>query len=140
MKQDWETATVHYVDGIFGPGMGRRHVAFLRRLECESLRQTILSYHPLEADTRWLSLQENYLLGMCVLCAGGHLDTAAMFAKTLMHLDVPKGKILESISRMSMWIGGLPAAEAAFKIQRAVAEYERQGLRSMAVWFPEEAQ
>jgi alkylhydroperoxidase/carboxymuconolactone decarboxylase family protein YurZ len=130
-------ATIQYVDRLFGLGMGERHVRFLDRLQNPALREMILRYHAVEADTRWLSLEENYLIGMCVLCAGGQLDTAAMFAKTLLHLGVDKGKINEAIGRLAMWVGGLPAAEAAFAIQRAVKEYEREGLASLRVWFPE---
>jgi hypothetical protein len=130
-------ATADYVDRIFGPGMGERHVQFLRRLENDALREMILRYHAVEADTRWLSLEENYLIGMCVLSAGGQLDTAAMFAKTLLHLGVSRHKVLAAVGRLAMWIGGLPAAEAALRIQRALGEYERSGVASMAVWFPE---
>lgn len=129
--------TVEYVDGIFGPGMGRRHLRFLERLENSALRQLILSYHAIEGDSRWLSLEENYLLGMCTLCATRDFATAAMFAKTLMHLGVDKRKILEAAGRLSMWIGGLPAAEASFVVQKAIHEYEAGGISSMAVWFPE---
>jgi hypothetical protein len=136
-EQDPLQATAQYVERIFGPGMGERHLHFLRRLENDALRDMILRYHAVEADTRWLSLEENYLIGMCVLCAGGQPDTAAMFAKTLLHLGVSKHKVLEAVARLAMWIGGLPAAEATLRIQRAVGEYERNGLGSMAVWFPE---
>jgi hypothetical protein len=38
-----------------------------------------------------------------------------------------------------MWIGGLPATEASFVIQRAIREYEKEGLASLGVWFPPEA-
>lgn len=137
-QSDPTVATEVYVDRIFGPGMGSRHLRFLRRLQNDALRETILRYHAVEADERWLSIEENYLLGTCVLCATGHLDTAAMFAKTLCHLRVPEERILEAVGRLSMWIGGLPAAEASLRIQRALAEYRREGLASLAVWFPEE--
>lgn len=130
-------ATIEYVDRLFGPGMGARHLRFLERLQNDALREMILRYHAVEADTRWLSIEENYLLGMCVLCAGGQFDTAAMFAKTLLHIGTSKHKVLEAVGRLGMWIGGLPAAEAAFKIQRAVTEYERDPIGSLCVWFPE---
>lgn len=133
-----EDATVQYVERLFGAGMGERHLRFLRRLENAPLREMILRYHAVEADTRWLSIEENYLLGMCVLCASGHFDTAAMFAKTLRHLGVDRRKILEAVGRTAMWVGGLPAAEAALRMQRAVTEYERLGVASLAIWFPEE--
>jgi hypothetical protein len=129
-------STLDYVDRIFGPGMGARHLLFLERLENAALRETILRYHALEADTRWLSLEENYLIGVCVLCTAQQFDTAAMFTKTLLHLGTPKQKILEAVGRLHMWVGGLAAAQASFLVQRAIREYERTGLDSMAVWFP----
>lgn len=131
-------ATERYVDGIFGEGTGRRHVRFLDRIENPALREMIHRYHGLEADTRALSLEENYLIGMCVLAALGRDATAAMFAKTLLALGTPKEKLLEATARLSMWIGGLPAAEASFVVQRAVREYESAGLDSLAAWFPPE--
>lgn len=129
--------TIAYVDRIFGPGMGARHVRFLERLENDALRDAIHAYHAIEGDTRWLSLEENYLLGTCVLCALREFDTACMFAKTLLHLGTPKQKILEAVARSAMWVGGLPAAHASLLVQRAIREYERSGLESMAVWFPQ---
>jgi hypothetical protein len=129
--------TIEYVDQIFGSGMGARHLRFLERLENPTLRATILGYHAIESDTRWLSLEDNYLLGMCVLCAAQQLETASLFAKTLLHLGTPKQRILEAVGRLSMWVGGLPTATAAFAIQRAIREYERDGLASLSVWFPE---
>ncbi|HEV8548284.1 MAG TPA: hypothetical protein VGQ57_04630 [Polyangiaceae bacterium] len=135
---DPELSTERYVDAIFGPGTGRRHLRFLERIVPEGLRDMILRYHALEGDTRHLSLEENYLLGLAVLCALGRYDTAAMFAKTLLHLGTKREKVLEAVGRLAMWIGGLPAAEASFRIQRAIADYEREGLASLAVWLPEE--
>jgi hypothetical protein len=129
--------TIAFVDRIFGAGMGERHVRFLERLDDDTLREMIHGYHVIERDTQWLSLEENYLLGMCTLCTTGHLGTAAMFAKTLMHMGVPKQKLLAAVGRLAMWIGGLPAAEASLCIQKAIREYEREGLASMAVWFPD---
>lgn len=130
--------TEGYVDRIFGPGAGERHLRFLERIAHPGLRDMVLRYHGLEADTTHLSLEENYLIGLAVLAALGRFDTAAMFAKTLLHLGTPKEKLLETGARLSMWIGGLPAVEASFRIQRAIAEYERDGLGSLAVWFPDE--
>jgi len=129
--------TVTYVDGLFGEGTGKKHLRFLERIQNPALREQIYRYHALEANTAELSLEENYLLGLAVLCAVGRYDTAGMFAKTLLHLGVRKEKLLEAVARLSMWIGGLPAVEAAFRIQRAIAEYEREGLASLAVWLPE---
>ncbi len=129
-------STVEYVDRLFGEGMGERHLRFLERLPNEHLREMILRYHAVESDTTWLSIEENYLLGMCTLCATGNYDTAAMFAKTLLHLGAPKQKLMEACGRLAMWVGGLPAAEASFRIQKAIREYERSGVESMALWFP----
>ena len=131
--------TIAFVDRLFGPGMGVRHVRFLERIENRALRDTIHDYHAIEAETAWVSIEENYLLGMCTLCAIRNFDTAAMFAKTLMHLGVAKQRILEVTARLSMWVGGLAAADASFVIQRAIREYEATGLESMAVWFPKES-
>jgi hypothetical protein len=130
--------TEKYVESIFGPGTGAAHVRFLERIENPALREMIHRYHMLEADTSQLSLQENYLLGMCVLCSQRDYVAAALFAKTLLHLGVRKEKLLEAGARLAMWIGGLPAVDASFAIQKAIREYEQEGLGSLGVWFPGE--
>jgi hypothetical protein len=130
--------TEAYVESIFGAGTGEAHVRFLDRIQNEALREMIHRYHTLEADTSQLSLQENYLIGMCVLCSQRDYTTAALFAKTLLHLGVPREKLLEATARLSMWIGGLPAVDASFAIQKAIREYEKEGLGSLGVWFPPE--
>ncbi len=127
-----------YLDGLFGAGAGRRHAAFVDRLASPALRETLHTYHVLEADTRWLSVEENYLLGMVVLCAQRAYAPAAMFAKTLMHLGVAREKITEATARLTMWVGGIPAAEAAAHVQKAIREYEKDGFASLAAWFPGE--
>jgi alkylhydroperoxidase/carboxymuconolactone decarboxylase family protein YurZ len=127
-----------YLDGLFGAGAGARHAAFIERLASPLLRETLHGYHVIEADTRHLSVQENYLLGMVVLCAQRAYGPAAMFAKTLMHLGVSRDKLLEAMARLSMWVGGIPAAEAAAHIQKAIREYETRGVASLEAWFPEE--
>ncbi len=119
------------------PAAALRTCASSSASKTPALREQILRYHALEADTRQLSLEENYLIGLAVLAALGRHDTATMFAKTLLHLGTPKAKLLETVARLTMWIGGLPAAEAAFRVQRAIAEYERDGLGSLALWLPE---
>jgi hypothetical protein len=131
--------TERYVESIFGPGTGEAHVRFLERIQNPALREMIHRYHALEADTSELSLPENYLIGMCVLCAQRDYQTAALFAKTLLHLGVRKEKLLEACARLAMWVGGLPAVDASFTVQKAIREYERDGLGSLAVWFPEGA-
>jgi len=140
-EQDDETArrqarSERYLDSLFGPGAGRRHSAFVARLEHPALREALHGYHVLESDTTHLSVEENYLLGMVVLCGQRAWVPAAMFAKTLCHLGVPREKILEAVARLSMWIGGVPAAEAAAHVQKAIGEYEAHGLASLAAWFP----
>ena len=130
--------TERYVESIFGPGTGSAHVRFLDRIQNEALREMIHRYHMLEADTVQLSLQENYLIGMCVLCSQRDYVAAGLFAKTLLHLGVPKEKLLEAAARLAMWIGGLPAVDASFAIQKAIREYEQEGLASLGVWFPAE--
>lgn len=130
--------TEAYVESIFGPGTGEAHARFLERIQNPALREMIHRYHKLEADTSQLSLQENYLIGMCVLCAQRDYVAASLFAKTLLHLRVPKEKLLESVARLAMWVGGLPATDASFAIQKAIREYEQEGLGSLSVWFPEE--
>lgn len=129
--------TLRYVEGIFGPGSGARHAAFLDQIQNDALRDAVHRCHAVEADTARVSLEENYLLGMCVLAALRSYGTAAMFAKVLMHLGTPREKILEAVGRLSMWVGPLPATEAAFVVQRAVREYEAQGRASLDIWFPE---
>jgi len=136
MSDDLNDATKCYVERIFGPGTGDSHVRFLDRIENAALREMIHRYHSFEADTSQLSLEENYLIGLCVLCAQGRDATAAMFAKTLLALGVSKLKILEAVARLSMWIGGLPAVEASFLIQKAIREYEADPKAAVRAWFP----
>jgi len=136
-KPDYIEATERYVDDIFGPGTGVKHLDFLAKVANRSLREQVQRYHMLESDTSELSREENYLVGMCVLCATKNFGTVALFAKTLLHLGVRKQKLLEATARLSMWIGGLPAVEASFVVQKAVREYERDGFESLRVWFPE---
>ena len=137
-RDERHTRSERYLDGLFGAGAGRKHAAFVDRLASPVLRETLHAYHVLEADTRWLSVEENYLLGLVVLCAQRAYAPAAMFAKTLLHLGVAKEKILEAVTRLTMWVGGLAAAEAAAHVQKALREYEKDGLASLAAWFPEE--
>ncbi|HEX2687126.1 MAG TPA: hypothetical protein VHN14_10935 [Kofleriaceae bacterium] len=125
-----------YLDQLFGAGAGARHSAFLDRLAHPALRETLHGYHILEADTRHLSSAENYLLGMAVLCAQRNWGPAAMFAKTLLHLGVPREKLLETTARLAMWVGGIAAAEAAAHVQKAIGEYEQRGLAALDAWFP----
>ena len=136
MTDELTQATARYVDQIFGSGSGESHVRFLDRIENSALREIVHRYHSFEADTSQLSLEENYLIGLCVLCAQGRNTTAAMFAKTLLALGVPKSKILEAVARLAMWIGGLPAVEASFVIQKAIREYELDPKAALSVWFP----
>jgi hypothetical protein len=137
-KPEHVRKTEDYVESIFGAGTGEAHVRFLDRIQNPALRELIHRYHALESDTSRLSLEENYLIGMCVLCAQRDYTAAALFAKTLLHLGVPKEKLLEATARLSMWIGGLPAVDASFAIQKAAREYEKDGLASLGVWFPAE--
>ena len=125
-----------YLDDLFGAGAGERHAVFIDRLASPVLRETLHTYHAIEADTRHISVEENYLLGMVVLCAQRAYGPAAMFAKTLLHLGVAREKLTEATARLTMWIGGIPAAEAAAHIQKAIREYEQHGLESMEAWFP----
>jgi hypothetical protein len=131
--------TARYVDGIFGPGFGARHVAFLDRIENDALRDAVHRCHAMEGDTSRVSLEENYLLGMCVLGALRSYGTAAMFAKVLLHLGVSREKVLEAVGRLAMWVGPLAATEVTFVIQRAIGEFEAEGLGSLGAWFPKEA-
>ena len=126
-----------YLDRLFGPGMGRRHRAFLDGIGHSDLADSLHAYHVLEGDEALLSVQENYLIGLCVLCAQGRWGPAGMFARTLAHLGTDPAKVLEAVRRLEMWVGGLHAAEAVGRIARALADYEARGLDSMAAWFPE---
>jgi hypothetical protein len=137
-KPDPIAETEAYVESIFGPGTGEAHVRFLEHIQNPALREMIHRYHTLEANTSELTLHENYLIGMCVLCAQRDYQTAALFAKTLLHLGMRKEKLLEACARLAMWVGGLPAVDASFTIQKAIREYERDGLGSLSVWFPKE--
>jgi hypothetical protein len=126
-----------YLDRIFGPGSGAKHTEFLRYLKNDGLRETLHRYHLLEDRTEHLSIEENYLLGACVLYATKNVGPAGMFVKTLLHLGTKKEKILEAVARMSMWIGGVPAAEIAGHAQKAIREYEERGQASLEAWFPD---
>jgi alkylhydroperoxidase/carboxymuconolactone decarboxylase family protein YurZ len=125
-----------YLDELFGDGAGARHSAFIDRLEHPALRDMLHRYHVLEADTRHLSVEDNYLLGMVVLCALRSYGPVAMFAKTLVHLGVARERLLEATARLAMWVGGIAAAEAAAHVQKAIREYEQHGLASLGAWFP----
>ena len=127
-----------YIDGLFGPGKGQRHSRFVDRLEDPALREAIHRCHLVEADTTHLSIEDNYLLGVCVLAALRNYGPAGMFAKTLRHRGVSRERILEAVGRLAMWIGPVPAAEAAGHIQKALAEYDAKGEAALAAWFPEE--
>jgi hypothetical protein len=130
-------ASEAYLDGIFGPGAGKAHTQFLARLGNPPLEEALHRAHAQQADQRLLSVTEHYLIGICVLCATKGYAPAAMFAKTLRHLGVSAEKIREAVARLAIWIGPVPAAEAAGHVGKAIAEYERDGLRSLAAWFPE---
>lgn len=125
-----------YLDDLFGDGAGARHAAFVDRLAHPVLRDTLHRYHVLEADETHLSIDDNYLIGMAVLCAQRSFGPAAMFAKTLRHRGVPAARILEVCARLAMWVGGLAAAEAAAHIQKALRDYDQLGLEALAAWFP----
>jgi hypothetical protein len=126
-----------YIDGLFGAGAGAKHSAFLDQIDSPALREQLHRCHVIEDDRARLSVEENYLLGVCVLCAVRSFGPAQMFAKTLLHLGVPKEKIMEAIARLSMWIGPIPAADAAGHIQKAIRDYETRGVASLEAWFPE---
>ena len=104
--------------------------------EAAPLREAMHRCHVLEADTSWLSVEENYLLGMVVLCATRSYGPAAMFAKTLRHRGTPREKIVEATARLTMWIGPIAAAEASALIQRALRDYDERGMGSLEAWFP----
>jgi alkylhydroperoxidase/carboxymuconolactone decarboxylase family protein YurZ len=133
---DTRARSLRYLDELFGAGMGARHAAFVDRLAHPALRDTLHAYHALEADTRHLSVEENYLIGMAVLLAQRAYAPAAMFAKTLLHTGTPREKIVEVTARLAMWVGGVPAAEAAAHVQAALRDYEQRGLASLEAWFP----
>ena len=137
LSPDDRARSERYLDELFGAGAGARHAAFIDRLAHPSLRETLHAYHVLESDTQHLTVAENYLIGMTVLCAQRNYAPAAMFAKTLRHLGVPREKLMEAIARLSMWVGGITAAEAAAHIQKAIGEYEQRGVASLEAWFPE---
>ncbi|MCA1663467.1 MAG: hypothetical protein LC659_04225 [Myxococcales bacterium] len=126
-----------YIDGIFGSGAGEKHSRFLQHIENPTLRATIHSYHLMQAQKDELSIEENYLIGMCVVAAQRCYGPAGMFAKTLRHRGVRREKILEAAGRLSMWIGGIVAAEASAHIQKALDDYDKRGVASLDAWFPD---
>jgi enoyl-[acyl-carrier protein] reductase I len=113
-----------FLDQIFGEGMGARHTRFLDHVEDTALRDVLHGCHVLESDDTHLSTAENYLLGMTVCCALRSYAPAGMFAKTLRQLGVPREKILAAVTRLSLWVGPVPAAEAAAHMQRALREWD----------------
>ncbi len=137
MSDDRIKRSEAYLDALFGEGMGKKHTRFVDHLESEPLRDALHDSHALESRTEHLSIEENYLLGMCVLLATRNHGPAAMFAKTLRHRGVSREKIMEAVARMSMWIGAVPAADAAGHIQRALREWDEKGIESMRGWFPD---
>jgi hypothetical protein len=138
MDDELKQRSEQYLDELFGPGAGVRHSRYLEHIENEWLRDELHRYHVKQADTSLMSIEEHYLVAVCVLCAVRAFGTAQMFAKTLRHLGVPRAKILEALARLSMWIGGVPAVEATAHVRRALDEYDRLGVASLAGWFPGE--
>ncbi|MFD6529568.1 hypothetical protein [Streptomyces sp. NPDC060184] len=136
MPDDPLTASEAYLDALFGPGAGRRHSRFLEHVEHPGLREALHRCHRTEADTRVLSVEENYLIGMCVLYALHCFGPAGMFARTLLHLGVDRAKLLEAVARLEMWTGPVPAAVAAGHLQRAADDWARRGTASLDAWFP----
>ena len=137
-EPDYIERTERYIDSLFGPGMGKRHVRFLERIDNPALREMIHRFHAIEEDTSQLSHEENYLIAVCVLCAQGQLATAAMFAKLLRHLGTSSERILEAVARVAMWAGALGTVEASFAIQKAMRDYDGGPEQSLAIWFPPE--
>ena len=135
--EELERITEAYLDPIFGPGAGRKHSAFLRRIESDSLREALHRAHGVEGETALLPLDVHYLVAVCVLCAVKSYGTAAMFAKTLRHLGVPRARIVEAVGRNALWVGAVAATEASIAIQRALDEWDAKGLASLEAWFPE---
>jgi hypothetical protein len=136
MKDD-RARSEAYLDDLFGPGQGRRHASLIDRYDSPTIRDALHTCHLIEADTRCVSSEENYLVGMAVLLAVRSYGPAAMFAKALRRLGVPREKILETAARLSMWIGTIPAAEAVGVTQKAVDDWDRRGEASMESWFPQ---
>jgi hypothetical protein len=136
-EADPAEVTRRYVDSMFGPGAGERHLRFLDRIENAALREMMHRCHGMEADERLVSREESYLFGLVTLCALRSYDTAAMFAKTLRHLGTSRARVLEAVSRTAMWAGPIPATEAALRIQRALDEYDLRGAASLDAWFPQ---
>ena len=136
MPDDLRAASEAYLDALFGPGAGLRHSRFLEQVEHPGLRESLHRCHQTEADTRMLSVEENYLIGMCVLYALHSFGPAGMFARTLLHLGVDREKLLEAVARLAMWTGPVPAAVAAGHLQRAADDYARHGIASLDAWFP----
>ncbi len=124
------------LDRLFGPGAGRRHTAFLDGLPHAELRTALHRAHLWAAQDEHLSPQEHYLLGMTVLYAQRAYGPAAMFARTLLHLQVDPATVYEAVARLALWIGPVQAAEAAGHLQKAVTGYQDHGLASLEAWLP----
>ena len=139
MSDDVRARSERYLDELFGAGAGARHSRFLEQLEDQALREELHRYHALQDDRSQLSLEEHYLIAMCVLCAQRSFGTAQMFAKTLRHLGVPRAKIVAALGRLAMWVGGIAATEAMLALGRALDDYDRLGADSLAAWFPEDS-
>jgi len=74
--------------------------------------------------------------GMTVIGVGRDKRPAAMFARTLLHLGVEAGKLLEVCARLAIWVGPIQAAEAAGHLQKAIRDYQEDGLGSLERWLP----
>jgi len=136
-EPDVLAASQRYLDELFGPGAGERHSRFIDGIDSPPLREALHRCHLLEADQALLTTAENYLLGVAVLCTTRHFGPAGMFAKTLRQLGVPRAKVMAAVGRLAMWIGPIPAAEAAAHVQRALDDWDQRGAASLAAWFPE---
>ena len=125
-----------FVDRLLGPGTGARHTAFLAHLHDPALQELLHRCHELQADEQHLTIEEHYLIGMCVLCGQRDYAIAGMFAKILRHRGVTGDKILTAVTRLAVWTGATTAADAAGHIQRAVTDYDRHGIASLEPWLP----
>lgn len=134
-----QRASEEFLDRLFGSGMGKRHRAHVARAASgDKFLASMDLYHLMTADTRVLSLELHYLLGVCVFFAMGINGTGMGFAKILLNLGVSPDKIREAVSRLHVWAGRFAASESLAYLERAIADFEERGLASLPWFAPEE--
>lgn len=131
MRDDDNAARVSkdLLESLFGPGSAER-LRDARTLGHANLVPVADLHNAVAADTRLLSLQEHYLIGMSVLLATGRARSAQSVVKLLRHVGMSAETIREAASRLTIWCGGLTAMEMMYHVDVALKDYEAKGVAS----------